>query len=284
MQEMKEMKTKPSLPKTGSLEVLLSQYLETGDYVQIDNVLNVDDKKVCIIIGFLTGQVVQSTVQRIEAKNVLPLLNILVMKLEANSRVWTRYTVYGQRGNTLLVWIRYILQYHSSYLMSIPELHKKLSFLRHLLDMRSSSYKRLMKLRGRIDLVLTHARSVTRDDIDFSKAQIPLLEVNDGTIEEEGEESQEIEEESSEKNSIDSDLNDSYDEEEEEMNSDDDDNDEDILNDLLQEQQFVLCSFMILFDFHVYTEAYLLRYRQDRMERILKSHDSNSACICLITK
>lgn len=46
MQEMAEMKVQKKLPKTGSLEVLLSQYLETGDYNQIENVLNVEDKRV----------------------------------------------------------------------------------------------------------------------------------------------------------------------------------------------------------------------------------------------
>lgn len=46
MQEMADTKIQKQLPKTGSLEVLLSQYLETGDYLQIENVLNVDDKKV----------------------------------------------------------------------------------------------------------------------------------------------------------------------------------------------------------------------------------------------
>lgn len=46
MQEMVETKVQKKLPKSGSLEVLLSQYLETGDYNQIENVLNVDDKRV----------------------------------------------------------------------------------------------------------------------------------------------------------------------------------------------------------------------------------------------
>ena len=54
MQEMTEMKIQKKLPKTGSLEVLLSQYLETGDYNQIENVLNVEDKRVRLINCMLT--------------------------------------------------------------------------------------------------------------------------------------------------------------------------------------------------------------------------------------
>ena len=126
--------------------------------------------------------------------------------------------------------------------MSIPELRNKLSFLRRLLESRSSSYKKLMKLHGRLDLVLTHARSVTRDDIDFSKAQIPLLEVNEGGYDEEDEEQdeeeqeEEMEEEVDNSDDIDSDLNDSYDEEEEdydEEEEEEDDSDEEELRRLL---------------------------------------------------
>lgn len=125
--------------------------------------------------------------------------------------------------------------------MSVPELRKKLSFLRRLLDLRSSCYRRLMKLRGRLDLVLSHARSVTRDDIDFSQAQIPLLEVDEGAIEEEeseeeGEEEEvEVEEENSD--DIDSDLNDSYDsydEDGDENEAGEEDEDEDDLEGLLE--------------------------------------------------
>lgn len=46
MSEMNNAKNSSKLPKTGSLEVLLSQYLETSDFTQIDNILNVNDRKV----------------------------------------------------------------------------------------------------------------------------------------------------------------------------------------------------------------------------------------------
>ena len=46
MSEMNNAKKSNTLPKTGSLEVLLSQYLETSDFTQIDNILNVNDRKV----------------------------------------------------------------------------------------------------------------------------------------------------------------------------------------------------------------------------------------------
>ena len=68
MQSQKKLK---KMPKTGSMEVLLSQYLQTNDYNQIDNVLTIHDERVGLM--FVRG--------------VFPLLDILVMKLEANPRV-----------------------------------------------------------------------------------------------------------------------------------------------------------------------------------------------------
>ena len=57
MVEMNETRPQKKLPKTGSLEVLLSQYLDTGDFNQIENVLNVDDARVpllCVVV-FIVG-------------------------------------------------------------------------------------------------------------------------------------------------------------------------------------------------------------------------------------
>ena len=52
MSEMNNAKNSSKLPKTGSLEVLLSQYLETSDFTQIDNILNVNDRKVWFLANF----------------------------------------------------------------------------------------------------------------------------------------------------------------------------------------------------------------------------------------
>ena len=49
MKEMRWKKKEKKMPKTGSMEVLLTQYLTTNDYYQIDNVLMMRDQHVeCI--------------------------------------------------------------------------------------------------------------------------------------------------------------------------------------------------------------------------------------------
>ena len=67
-------------------------------------------------------------------------------------------------------------------MMSVPDLQKKVAYLRKLLDNRAASYKKILKLRGRLDLVLTHARSVSSQDTDVSQALTPLIEVDEEGI------------------------------------------------------------------------------------------------------
>ena len=81
-----------------------------------------------------------------------------------------------------MLWIITILRYHSSFLMSVPNLQRRLSLLMRLLSDRSASYKKILRLRGRLDLVLACARSLTGDTIDFAQAQIPLVEVEEGVL------------------------------------------------------------------------------------------------------
>lgn len=66
--------------------------------------------------------------------------------------------------------------------MSVPNLRRRLSLLMRLLSDRSASYKKIMRLRGRLDLVLECARSLSGNTIDFTQAQIPLVEVEEGGL------------------------------------------------------------------------------------------------------
>lgn len=81
-----------------------------------------------------------------------------------------------------MLWVITILRYHSSFLMSVPNLRRRLSLLMRLLSDRSASYKKIMRLRGRLDLVLECARSLSGNTIDFTQAQIPLVEVEEGGL------------------------------------------------------------------------------------------------------
>ena len=99
-----------------------------------------------------------------------------------------------------MLWIITILRHHSSFLMSVPNLRRRLSLLMRLLSDRSASYKKIIRLRGRLDLVLECARSLSGNTIDFTQAQIPLVEVEEGGLDTRTRSSSE-EEESSENDS-----------------------------------------------------------------------------------
>ena len=95
-----------------------------------------------------------------------------------------------------MLWIKSIFVFHGTYLMGVPGIKKRLFLLRHLLDNRSASYKRILKLRGRLDLVLRHAQDISQNKMDFSQAQVPLVEVYESSmIPKEEEEEEDAEEE-----------------------------------------------------------------------------------------
>ena len=54
LSEMQSQKKLKKMPKTGSMEVLLSQYLQTNDYNQIDNVLTIHDERVGLMFVHLS--------------------------------------------------------------------------------------------------------------------------------------------------------------------------------------------------------------------------------------
>ena len=56
MSEMNTQKKPKELPKAGSREVLLSQYLESGNYDQIGSVINAVNRKVLTLPSLLHGR------------------------------------------------------------------------------------------------------------------------------------------------------------------------------------------------------------------------------------
>lgn len=113
--------------------------------------------------------------------------------------------------------------------MSVPGSKQRLAHLRHILESRTASFKKIMRLRGRLEMLLNRAQANTRTIVDFSQAQIPLVEVYESSMipkEEEVEEEEEEEEE------------DVMEEEEEEEETDDDEEEEDsLLEDDAEEEE-----------------------------------------------
>lgn len=123
-----------------------------------------------------------------------------------------------------MLWIKSIFVFHGTYLMGVPGIKKRLFLLRHLLDNRSASYKRILKLRGRLDLVLRHAQDISQNKMDFSQAQVPLVEVYESSMIPKEEEEEEEEEEEDEMVKPENEMED--DDEDEDGDEDDDDEDE----------------------------------------------------------
>ena len=117
--------------------------------------------------------------------------------------------------------------------MSVPGCKQRLAHLRHLLESRTASFKKVVRLRGRLEMLLQRAQANTQTIVDFSQAQIPLVEVYESSMipkekeveeveEEEDEEEDEVEEEMMEEEEEEEEAGD----EEEEENSLLDDNEE----------------------------------------------------------
>eukprot|EP00033_Pygsuia_biforma_P002084 GCRY01002314.1.p1 GENE.GCRY01002314.1~~GCRY01002314.1.p1 ORF type:complete len:568 (-),score=128.32 GCRY01002314.1:231-1934(-) len=120
-------------PKAESLHAVLSQALQSNDATLLEYCLAVSDRKV-----------INRTIQRLSTADILPLLLKLTHKFQSKPT----------RAGVLLVWIRAILVQHTAYLMTLPRLVRQLSVLYQTIDARLAAHKRLMKLDGRLDLLL----------------------------------------------------------------------------------------------------------------------------------
>lgn len=126
-----------------------------------------------------------------------------------------------------MLWIKSIFVFHGAYLMGVPGIKKRLFLLRHLLDNRSASYKRILKLRGRLDLVLRHAQDISQNKMDFSQAQVPLVEVYESSMIPKEEEEEEEEEEEDEMVKPENEMEDDDEDEDGDEDDDEDENEED---------------------------------------------------------
>ena len=144
-------------PRAGSLAHMLAQALHSKDDALLEECLN------------NTGDaVVRSTVARLPPTLAVQFLIDVVHKLEARP----------SRGVMLMVWIKAVLMIHSSYLMTVPDLPEVLSSMYALVDSRLSVFPRMLKLCGRLDLLLSQValKSAGAADIDADELQKPEVE------------------------------------------------------------------------------------------------------------
>jgi U3 small nucleolar RNA-associated protein 5 len=118
----------------GSLVRVLEQALHANDDALLEHCLGTTDKRV-----------IEATVGGLTPRYVIPFLSRVVAKFEARPA----------RGKLLTMWIQSVIENHASYIVSTPSVLKTLSGLHESIDARLGAFKRLLKLSGRLDLVLS---------------------------------------------------------------------------------------------------------------------------------
>jgi U3 small nucleolar RNA-associated protein 5 len=161
-------KSQRSKPNANSLYTMLTQAIHSNDEQFLERCLNVD-----------SNLVIHTTVRRLTPDQVVPLLDLLL------NRMRTKFT----RTTQLMEWIRAILLSHSSYLMTLPGVVTRLGTLYQHLDSRVATFQKLLRLSGRLDLVMSQIetrRKQADEDLDTER-QVPAV-VYEEDEEEESEE------------------------------------------------------------------------------------------------
>ncbi|KNC51964.1 WD40 repeat-containing protein [Thecamonas trahens ATCC 50062] len=128
------------VPRGESLKRMLVQALHSGDNQLLEYCL-----------GMSTHGTIMATVRQLPTARIVALLKILTDKLRSRPA----------RGTRLVPWIRAILVTHTAFLLSVPGLSAMLTPLYQTFEERLAVYDKLMKLNGRLDLVLSQ---VSADD------------------------------------------------------------------------------------------------------------------------
>ena len=126
-------------PRADSLGVLLSQALRAEDRGMLEKCLGVSDDAVVV-----------RTVRALQPEEAVAFLAIVVEKLQSKP----------QRGVQLARWIRAVLIAHASYLMSAPASRTALTALFQIIDARLATFRPLLELSGRLDLLLAQQLTV----------------------------------------------------------------------------------------------------------------------------
>ncbi|KAG5459410.1 MAG: Dip2/Utp12 family-domain-containing protein, partial [Olpidium bornovanus] len=134
-------------PKASSLSTALVQALHSADHQLLE-----------LCLTHTNPEVIRSSVRRLPPQYVVPLLREIV----------TRFQRRPNRAAQLLEWVRAPLLLHAGYLMTVPELVRELSGFYQAMDARLASFRRLMHLSGRLEMVNTqisarHARLEATD-------------------------------------------------------------------------------------------------------------------------
>ncbi|KAI9336015.1 Dip2/Utp12 family-domain-containing protein [Zopfochytrium polystomum] len=121
-------------PTAASLQTMLSQAIHSSDGPLMDRTLSVRDPAT-----------IDATVQRLPRQLVVPFIEQLAARLQSRPA----------RAPVLVRWVRAVVVIHAAYLITNPALVRQLNQLYQTLESRVSTFQRLLKLSGRLELVLS---------------------------------------------------------------------------------------------------------------------------------
>ncbi|KAG0281060.1 WD repeat-containing protein 43 [Linnemannia exigua] len=194
-------------PKANSLQQMLIQALHSNDLQLLEACLT-----------YSNVEVIRNTVRRLPAAYVIPFLTQVIHKFQQKP----------SRGEALLEWIKAVLLIHTAYLMTVPDLIKKLSNFYQTLDSRVSVYQKLTNLNGRLDLLMSQVElTLSRDTNDTAnEAETVYREDEDDDEDDEDMDLEDdLEDDSDASDDSDGDSDDDEDGSDSEMSDDDDEGD-----------------------------------------------------------
>ncbi|KAI8093213.1 WD40-repeat-containing domain protein [Halteromyces radiatus] len=128
------------VPSVQSLQNALVQALHSNDNTLLEGCLS-----------YRNPDIIATTVRRLPTSYVIPLLRRLIERFQGKP----------SRAQDVLCWIQPVLQIHTAYLMTVPDLVGKLSNFYQAIDTRLSVLPKLMALNGRLDIVNSQIDSRT---------------------------------------------------------------------------------------------------------------------------
>ncbi|CAG8648443.1 4605_t:CDS:10 [Funneliformis caledonium] len=107
--------------------------------------------------------IINNTVKKLPTKYIVPFLEKAIARFQEKPNT----------GMCILQWIKAVLLFHMAYLMTIPDLTRKLSNFYQTLDARSVSFQKLLNFYGRLDLVMKQVSM--RQQVVENNSNKPIL-------------------------------------------------------------------------------------------------------------
>ncbi|RIA95750.1 WD40-repeat-containing domain protein [Glomus cerebriforme] len=147
--------------------------------------LHSNDKQLLLIVLEQTDpDIINNTVKKLQTKYVVSFLEKAI----------TRFQEKPNTGMHILQWIKAVLLFHMAYLMTVPDLTRKLSKFYQTLDARVMIFQKLLNFQGRLDLVMQQV-SMCQQDVK-STSNEPILSYTESSDEDDSDDDEDEEKDS----------------------------------------------------------------------------------------